>query len=93
LIVMWQLSTTIAHHYMHMLEMMKKGFIKNKVMEAIVTWNVEKTAFIPFTHVYQPTFGSDGVWGIWNQCHLCNEIPIHQNILSHIWMGIVKEHV
>jgi hypothetical protein len=32
----WQLTTTIAHHYMHTLEMKKKGFIKNKVMEAIV---------------------------------------------------------
>jgi hypothetical protein len=38
---------------MHTLEMKKKkGFIKNKVMEAIVTWSVEKAAFIPFTHVY-----------------------------------------
>ncbi len=49
----WRLTTTIAHHYMHTLEMKKKkGFIKNKVMEAIVTWSVEKAAFIPFTHVY-----------------------------------------
>jgi hypothetical protein len=29
-----QLTTTIAHHYMHTLEMKKKG---NKVMEAIIT--------------------------------------------------------
>jgi hypothetical protein len=29
--------TTIARHYMHTLEMKKKGFIKNKVMEAIIT--------------------------------------------------------
>jgi hypothetical protein len=40
----------------------KKGFIKNKVMEAIITRNVEKLALIPFTHVYPLTFKSDGVW-------------------------------
>ncbi len=43
------------------LEMKKKGFIKNKVMEAIITRSVEKTTFIPLTHVYQPTFENDGV--------------------------------
>jgi hypothetical protein len=42
----------------------KKGFIKNKVMEAIITGNVEKATLIPFTHVYQPTFENDGVWGV-----------------------------
>jgi len=36
---------------MHTLEMKKKGFIKNKVMEAIITQNVKKIAFIPLTHV------------------------------------------
>jgi hypothetical protein len=46
----------------------KKGFIKNKVMEAIITQSVEKVALIPFTHVYQPTLESDGAWGIWSQC-------------------------
>ncbi len=66
--LVWQLTTTITHHYMHTLEMKKKGFIKNKVMEAIITRSVEKTTFIPFTHVYQPTFESDGAWGIWSQC-------------------------
>jgi len=60
----WRLTTTIACHYMHTLEMKKKGFIENKVMEAIITWNVEKVALIPFTHVYQPTFESDGTWGV-----------------------------
>ncbi len=35
-------------------------------MEAIITQNVEKAAFIPLTHVYQPTFESDGAWGVWN---------------------------
>ncbi len=40
--LVWRLITTIAHHYMHTLEMKKKGFIKNKVMEAIITRNVEK---------------------------------------------------
>ncbi len=48
--------------------MKKKGFIKNKVMEAIITRSVEKTTFIPLTHMYQLTFESDGAWGIQNQC-------------------------
>jgi hypothetical protein len=47
---------------MHTLEMKKRGFMKNKVMEAIITRNVEKAAFIPLTHVYQPTLESDGEW-------------------------------
>ncbi len=38
------------------------------VMEAIITRSVEKVAFIPLTHVYQPTLESDGAWGVWNQC-------------------------
>jgi hypothetical protein len=45
----------------------KKGFIKNKVMEAIITQSVEKGALIPLTNVYQPTLESDGAWGVWNQ--------------------------
>jgi hypothetical protein len=73
---------------MHTLEMKKRGFIKNKVMEAIITRSVEKVAFIPLTHVYQPTFESDGTWGIRSQtpsqCYLRGEIPIHQNILLHM---------
>ncbi len=58
--LVWRLTTTIAHHYMHTLEMKKKGFIKNKVMEAIITRSVEKTTLIPLSHVYQPTLESDG---------------------------------
>jgi hypothetical protein len=85
--LVWQLITTIARHYMHTLEMKKKGFIKNKVMEAIITRSVEKATLIPFTHVYQPTLENDGAWGIQNQ-HLPNviygEIPIHRNILLHM---------
>jgi hypothetical protein len=49
---------------MHTLEMKKKGFIKNKVMDAIITQSVEKAALIPLTHVYQPTLESDGAWGV-----------------------------
>jgi hypothetical protein len=37
-------------------------------MEAIITQSVDKAAFIPLTHVYQPTFESDGTWGVWSQC-------------------------
>jgi tRNA G10 N-methylase Trm11 len=39
---------------MHTLEMKKRSFIKNKVMEAIITRSVEKASLIPPTHVYQP---------------------------------------
>jgi hypothetical protein len=62
--LVWQLTTTIAHHYMHTLEMKKKGFIKNSVMEAIITRSVEKATLIPLTHVYQPPLESDGTWGV-----------------------------
>jgi hypothetical protein len=58
---------------MHTLEMKKKGFITNKVMEAIITQSLEKATLIPLTHVYQPTFESDGTWGVWSQ-HLPNVI-------------------
>jgi hypothetical protein len=60
---------------MHTLEMKKKGFIKNKVTKAIVTWTMEKVTLIPFTHVYQPTLKSDEAWGIWSQ-HLPNIIYV-----------------
>jgi hypothetical protein len=60
--LVWRLTTTIARHYMHTLEMKKKGLIKNKVMEAIITQSVEKVAPIPLTHVYPLTFKIDGAW-------------------------------
>ncbi len=47
--------------------MKKKGFIKNKVMEAIITQSMKKVALIPLTHVYQPTLESDGAWDVWSQ--------------------------
>ncbi len=72
---MWRLTTTITCHYMHTLEMKKKGFIKNKVMEAITTQNVENATIIPFTRLYQPTLKSDGAWGIQSQ-HLPNVIYV-----------------
>jgi hypothetical protein len=71
----WLLTTTIAHHYMHTLEMKKKGFIKNKVVEAIVTQNVESASFIPLTHVYKSILESDGAWDIQSQ-HLPNIIYV-----------------
>jgi hypothetical protein len=51
--LVWRL-TTIACHYMHTLEMKKKGFIKNKVMEAIITRSVEKNNLYS-THQCAPT--------------------------------------
>jgi hypothetical protein len=71
--LVWRLTTTIARHYMHTLEMKKKKFHKNKVMEAIITWSVENASLIPFTHMYQPTLESDEAWGVRSQ-HLPNVI-------------------
>ncbi len=42
-------------------------------MEAIITQSVEKVAFIPLTHVYQPTLENDGAWDVRSQ-HLPNVI-------------------
>jgi len=47
----WKLTTMIAKHYMHMVEMKKCRFIKNKVMEHTVKASVEKAMLIPHTHV------------------------------------------
>ncbi len=93
----WWLTTTIARHYMHTLEMKERGFIKNKVMEAIVTQSVEKGN--PYSiHPCVPT----NPWEWWSlgrmeptpsQCYLHGAIPIHQNVLLHMRMGIAREHV
>jgi hypothetical protein len=48
---MWKLTTTVAIHYMHTVEMKKRGFIKNKVVEHIVKTSVEKATLIPHTNV------------------------------------------
>jgi hypothetical protein len=37
---MWRLKTIVANHYMHIVEMKKHRFIKNKVMERIVKTNI-----------------------------------------------------
>jgi hypothetical protein len=34
--LVWRLTTTIARHYMHTLEMKKKGFIKNKLWRPLL---------------------------------------------------------
>ncbi len=65
--LVWWLSTTIARHYMHTLKMKKKGFTKKKLWRPFITWNVEKVALIPLTHVYHPTLESDGAWGVQSQ--------------------------
>jgi len=50
------------------------------------------------THPCVPT----NLWKWWSlgrieptlsQCYLRSEIPIHRNILLHMWMGIAREHV
>jgi hypothetical protein len=48
---MWRLMTTVARHYMHIVEMKKCRFIKNKVVEDIVKTNVEKATLILHTNV------------------------------------------
>jgi hypothetical protein len=53
-------------------------------MEAIITRNMENVAFIPLTHVYQPTIESDEAWGVHSQCLSNSEIPIRRNILWHM---------
>jgi hypothetical protein len=61
----WQLTTTIARHYMHTLEMKKKGFIKKQGYGGHYYTKCGKGS--PYsTHpcVYQPTFESDGTWGV-----------------------------
>jgi hypothetical protein len=41
----------VARHYMHTVEMKKRGFIRNKVMERIVKTSVEKATLILHTDV------------------------------------------
>jgi hypothetical protein len=47
----WRLTTTVAKHYMHTIEMKKSKFIRNKVVERIMKTNVEKAKLIPHTNV------------------------------------------
>jgi hypothetical protein len=56
---------------MQTMEMKKKGFIKNKIVEAIVRKSVEKAILILLTHVAQPTLENGGAWVMWNQ-HFIN---------------------
>jgi hypothetical protein len=47
----WRLTTIVPRHYMHIVEMKKCKFIRNKVVERIVKSNVEKATLIPHTNV------------------------------------------
>jgi hypothetical protein len=49
--LMWRLTIIVAKHYMHIVEIKKCGFIKNKVVECIVKTTVEKVTLIPHTNV------------------------------------------
>ncbi len=62
---MWRLTTTIARHYMHTVEMKKRGFIKNKVVECIVKMSVEKATLIPHTDVTQGIDDSNKTGHAW----------------------------
>jgi hypothetical protein len=41
----------VVKHYMHIIEMKKYRFIKNKVVDHIVKKNIEKATLIPHTNV------------------------------------------
>jgi hypothetical protein len=47
----WKLTTIVAKHYMHTIEMKKRRFIRNKVVERIVKMSVKKARLIPHTNV------------------------------------------
>jgi len=49
--LVWRLTTSMAQHYMHQMEMKKWGFIKNKVVAQFVVASVEKAFMIPHTNV------------------------------------------
>jgi hypothetical protein len=61
--LVWQLTTKITHHYMHTLEMKKKGFIKKKGYGGHYYIKCGKGS--PYST--QPTFENDGTWGIQSQ--------------------------
>jgi hypothetical protein len=41
----------VVKHYMHTVEMKKRKFIRNKVVERIVKTSVEKATLIPHTNI------------------------------------------
>jgi hypothetical protein len=70
--LVWKLTISAAKHHMHMIEMKKCKFIKNKVVEHIVKMNIEKATLLFHTHV---THGIDDLnktghtWKVQNQQH------------------------
>ncbi len=65
--------TTIAKHYMHTIEMKKRGFTRNKVVERIVKTSVEKVTLIPRTNVTHGIDDSNEIghaWMVRSQQHL-----------------------
>jgi hypothetical protein len=86
--LVWWLTTTIARHYMHTLEMKKQGFIKKQGCGGHCYMKCGKCS-PSSTHPCVPT----NPWKWWSlghtkptpsQHHLCDEISIHWNILLHI---------
>jgi len=49
--LVWRPMMTMAIHYMHIAQMKKHGFTRNKVLEHIVKTNIEKATLIPHTNV------------------------------------------
>ncbi len=55
----------VTRHYMHMTEMKKCKFIKNKVVKHIVKTSVEKATLIPHTHVPHGIHDSNEIGHAW----------------------------
>ncbi len=94
--LVWSLTTIIARHYMHMAEMKKRGFIKNKVVEHIVQVNVEKATLIPHTNVTHGINDSNQTGHAWmvlkpttSEYDIQSPTSFHQVCLLHMWMSIV----
>jgi len=71
--LMWRFTIIVTKHYMHMVEMKKCEFIKNKVVEHIVKASVEKAKLIPNTHVTHGIDDSNKTnheWIVQSQQHL-----------------------
>ncbi len=84
--LVWRLTTIVARHYMHQVEMKRRGFIKNKVMTWLVVKSVDKTSQIPHTNVISLTFeGDDGddVWQVWSQHHPSVTYKIHALFIEY----------
>ncbi len=66
--LVWRLTTTIAHHYMHTMEMKKKNYKTRPWRPLWKRMWKKPTLNILITHVAKPTFDNNGVLVVWSQC-------------------------